>query len=368
MHPILAQRKYLGLYLAAWLPVAGLISVLLVFSGRLSWPEAVALAIPAVVLNAFLCLAAWYLCRAFPLGKTGILHLFFIHAAAALLTSSLWVFISRGVAAALSSAPPFAGLSERWGDQVPLLYGVGILLFWLVVAVHYLLNSFEGARRAERRALETQILAREAELKLLRAQIDPHFLFNCLNSISALTAADPGRARRMCLLLADFLRMSLSLGNREFITLEEEITLAGQFLAIEQVRLGPRLMIDRRIQETALPCLVPPLILQPLVENSVRHGIAQLIDGGSLRIEAERRGGRLWVAIENPFDPDAAPADGKGIGLKNVRRRLSSQFGADTRMDIEKSNNIFHIEISLPAHTKDGKRQDAPGNHQEENP
>jgi two-component system sensor histidine kinase AlgZ len=353
MHPILAQRRYLGLYLAAWLPVAGLISVLLVYSGRLSWPEALALAVPAVALDAFLCLAAWYLCRAFPLQKTGILRLFFIYAAAALLTSSLWVFIMRGVAAALSSAPLFAGLSERWGDQVPLLYGVGILLFWLVAAVHYLLSSFEGARQAEGRALRTQILAREAELKALRAQIDPHFLFNCLNSISALTAADPALARQMCLLLADFLRMSLSLGNREFITLEEEIGLAGQFLAIEQVRLGPRLTVERSIQETARPCLVPPLILQPLVENSVRHGIAQLISGGLLRIEAERRGERLRVAIENPLDPEAAPADGKGIGLKNVLGRLRSQFGADARMEVKKSNNVFRVEISLPARTED---------------
>src|SRR5512144_1003217 len=112
MHPILMQRKNLGLYLAAWLPVVGLIGVLLTFSGRLAWPEALALAIPTGVLNAFLCLAAWYLCRAFPLGKTGIVRLFIIYAAASLLNSSLWILMSKAVASALSNLPPFAHLNE----------------------------------------------------------------------------------------------------------------------------------------------------------------------------------------------------------------------------------------------------------------
>ena len=348
MHPILAQRGRLGLYLGAWVPVIGLISTLLVLSGRLPWSHAIVLAIPLGFLNAFLGLAAWYLCRTFPLQKTGVLRLFGVYAVASLLTSSLWVFFGRGIAAALSVLSPLHELNVLYPLQVPLLFGVGILLFLLVAVVHYLLSSFETSRSSERKALELQILAREAELKSLRAQIDPHFLFNCLNSISALTNADPAKARRMCLLLADFLRMSLELGNRAFISLEEEISLAAQFLAIEQVRLGGRLLVDKNIQESARDCMIPPLLLQPLVENAVRHGVAQLLEGGSVRIETEKRGDRLRIVVENPYDADSAPESGKGIGLENVRRRLATLFGAEAQINLHSGNGIFRVEISFP--------------------
>jgi two-component system sensor histidine kinase AlgZ len=353
MHPILAQRKRLALYLASWVPVVGLIATLLVLSGRLPWVEALVLAIPMGLLNAFLCLSAWYLCRTFPLRQTSVLHLLAICAIASLFTSSFWVFIGKGLAAVLAVAPQLGDLNARYAQQAPLLFAVGLLLFMLVAAIHYLLSSFESSRESERRALQLQILAREAELKSLRAQIDPHFLFNCLNSISALTALDPAKARQMCLLLADFLRMSLDLGSRDAITLEEEVALASQFLAVEQVRLGPRLVIDQKIQESSKTCMIPPLLLQPLVENAVRHGVAQLVAGGPIRLEAERRGERLKIAVENEYDPDASAGGGKGIGLKNVRRRLATSFGTEARMDLQRSTNVFRVEISFPAIMKE---------------
>jgi two-component system sensor histidine kinase AlgZ len=353
MHPILAERKRLALYLASWLPVVGLIATLLHLSGQLLWLEALVLAIPMGLLNAFLCLAAWYLCRSFPIREMGVLRLLAIFALASLLTSSLWVFVGKGLAAMLSGLPQLGDLNVRYTQQAPLLTGVGILLFLLVASVHYLLGSFESSRESERRELQLQILAREAELKSLRAQIDPHFLFNCLNSISALTAVDPAKARQMCLLLADFLRMSLELGSRDTISVEEEISLAVQFLAIEQVRLGPRLVIEKEIQEASKNCGIPPLLLQPLAENAVRHGIAQLLEGGVVRIQAERRGERLKVAVENPYDPEASTRGGKGIGLKNVRLRLATQFGNESRLDMQKGNHVFRVEISFPATAKE---------------
>lgn len=353
MHPILAQRRRLVLYLVAWLPVMGLIAALLVLSGRLPWAEAAVLAVLMGLLNAFLCLSAWYLCRTFPLEETHILRLLAIYALASLLTSALWVTAGKGMAATLAGLPLLGDLNSHYPQQAPLLFGVGTLLFLLVLAVHYLLSSFESSRRSERRGLELQILAREAELKALRAQIDPHFLFNCLNSISALTTVDSAKARQMCVLLADFLRMSLELGRRDLISLEEEISLTTQFLAVEQVRLGPRLMVDKRIQESSKSCAMPPLLLQPLVENAVRHGIAQLLDGGSVRIETERRGEQLKVMVENPYDPEAPSSGGHGIGLKNVRRRLTKQFGNEAHVEVQKSGSVFRVEMSFPAMMKE---------------
>jgi hypothetical protein len=279
MHPIATQQGSLRIYLAAWFPVACLLATLLALSGRLSWTESLAVAFPLASEYAFICLPSWYLCRALPLRRTGFVRLFTVHTIAAFLSSTWWILTGKLYVILLSFIPHFATLNKRYDAEVPLLLGVGILLFYLAIAVNYIIGSFEAARESERLALEHEILAREAELKALRAQIDPHFLFNSLNSVSSLIATDTAGARRMCLLLADFLRKSITLGAQDNIPLVEEIALASNFLSIERVRFGSRLKTEQEIDEASKDCLVPPLLLQPLVENAVNHGIAQLIEG-----------------------------------------------------------------------------------------
>ena len=225
---------------------------------------------------------------------------------------------------------------------------MGLLLFLLAAALHYLLVAFEDSRRAETEALRFQILSREAELRALRAQIHPHFLFNSLNSISALIGSRPEEARRMCLLLADFLRRSLALGARDRVPLAEELALAEDLLAIEKVRFGARLHYAPRVEEAALTCLVPPLLLQPLVENAVTHGIAQCLEGGTVRLEARRRGERLLLAIENPRDAGAPTRKGTGIGIENVRRRLETLYGREAALRLQSAGDSFQVELELP--------------------
>ena len=185
-------------------------------------------------------------------------------------------------------------------SRCPFVFAAGVLLFLLALAVHYALLAFEAAREAERRQLELELLTRDAELRALRAQIDPHFLYNSLNSISALTASDPSGARRMCVLLGEFLRDTLSVSSRERIPLADELALADRFLSIEQVRFGARLQVERRIDEASAACLVPPLLLQPLVENAVTHGIAGLLEGGVIRLDISRRNGHCSIRAREP--------------------------------------------------------------------
>jgi hypothetical protein len=356
MHPFLAQRARFFLYLAAWMPVAAQFSVLLVLSGRLPWIEAVAVSAPLCVVYAFLCPSSWYICRAYPLHETRFSTLTAIHSIAALLSASLWVLIGRAWVALLE---PVLRISRYGADFTLLgwlLLGAGMLLYLLCASAHYLMITFEISREAERRSLELRILASEAELKALRAQVDPHFLFNCLNSISALTTSDPERARRMCLLLSGFLRKSLEVGAEKSIPLNDEIALASSFLEIECVRLGPRLRVEKKIDPETGPSRVPPLILQPLVENAVQHGIAQLLDGGCIDIETRLFGERLRITIANPCDPDRPRGRTKGIGLENVRKRLATMHGSDARLVVENSREQYRVEISMPAHRDAGER------------
>jgi LytS/YehU family sensor histidine kinase len=214
--------------------------------------------------------------------------------------------------------------------------------------MHYLFLAIEAARSAQLRGVEARVLAREAELRALRAQIDPHFLFNSLNSIGTLTSEDPAAARRMCLLLAGFLRRSLALGARDRIALAEELALADDYLAIEKVRFGARLTIDHAIEAGAGECLVPPLILQPLIENAGRHGIAQLTEGGTLRLTARRADGRLVLEVANPRDPERAGRRGAGLGIDNVRGRLRTLFGDTASLAIEAGGGAFKVTLALP--------------------
>jgi LytS/YehU family sensor histidine kinase len=154
----------------------------------------------------------------------------------------------------------------------------------------------------------------------------------------------------MCLLLAEFLRTTLRVSTQERITLAEELTLVDRFLSIEQVRFGTRLQIERAIDENALECQVPPLVLQPLLENAVGHGIAGLIDGGTIRLEVARHGDRLAIAVENPRDPDAMPRARGGVGLENVRKRLAIVFGGAARLDAVRTDASFKVALDLPCH------------------
>jgi len=347
MHPILARPERLGAYLAAWLVVAVLLAAVL-HQQDLEWIPSLVLLLPLCFVYAFVCLSAWYVCRATPLSTSGAVRVLASSALAALIATGLWIGLARAWASALPTIGPAGPTAEQYAAHEPLLLAAGALLFLLALTVHYLLLAFELAREADRRRLQLEVLSRDAELRALRAQLDPHFLFNSLNSISALTAVDPAGARRMCTLLADFLRDTLAVSLHDRIPLADELALTDRFLGIEQVRFGDRLQIERHVDASAARCRVPPLLLQPLVENAVTHGIAGLLEGGVIRVDVQRLDDRLSIAVENPRDRDSSPPMRRGMGLDNVRQRLMTMFGADARMETSADGERFRVELALP--------------------
>ncbi len=347
MHPILDDRRRLGFYLLAWCLLGALLAVAL--RGAAFWLTSLALFLPVSLAYAFVCLSAWYVCRAFPIeGGPRASRIAIGQLAAALMATLLLSAMTAGWAAALDSFAADLGAQSLYAQQWPLLLVVGALLFWLAAVFHYLLIAFELSREAERRGLELGLLARDAELKALRAQIDPHFIFNSLHSISALTTTDPAAARRMCVLLGDFLRDTLRLGSNSRITLADELALTERFLAIEQIRLGPRLQVVRETDDQAPACLVPPLLLQPLVENAIVHGVAQLVEGGTIRIAAAREGELVRITVENPCDPDRARSRGVGLGLELLRKRLVTHFGMYDAVRAAERGDAFRVEVVIP--------------------
>jgi hypothetical protein len=347
MHPIFARVGRLVAYLSAWLVLGVLLAAVLTRQG-LAWFDTLLFLLPLLIVYAFICLSAWYVCRAMPLATSSVSSVLAASALAAIMAGGLWIALTEVWLSMLGSIPSFAAVADLYDEQTPFLFSAAVLVFLLVLSVHYVVLAFEAVREAERQQLQLQVLTRDAELRALRAQIDPHFLYNSLNSISALTTADPQGARRMCLLLGDFLRNTLKVSTLDRISMADELALADGFLSIEQVRFGARLVVERNIDESAGQCRVPPLMLQPLMENAVTHGIARMLDGGVIRLVIARQGDRVSIVLENPRDPDEAPPRRVGVGLDNVRRRLAATFPGSARMDAAAKDDRFRVEIELP--------------------
>ena len=354
MHPLLTRGR-LGLYLLAWLPLAAILVYVLAASAQLGWVESAVLVLPLCAVYAFICLAAWYPVKAAPLHATSLLRLALRHILAAAFLSLLWVQLAKALAYLMSRFLSFAGLQQRLAQELPLLYGAGFLLYLLAVSYHYVILSLEASREAEGRLMQGSILTRDAELKALKAQLNPHFLFNSLNSISALTSIDPERAREMCILLSEFLRLTLGLGEKNSIPLGEELELLERFVAIEKVRFGPRLSVQEDIQPHTKSLLIPPLLLQPLIENAVGHGIANLPEGGSIWLSSRFESGRLAISMENSFDPESTVLRRTGMGLTNVRRRLEARYGNSASLHTKANGDKFLVELSLPGETEEAK-------------
>ena len=228
---------------------------------------------------------------------------------------------------------------------------------WLALiafcAIHAVVDRYQALQAERSRVSEALALARDAELRALRYQLHPHFLFNTLNAISTLIAEQRGAdANRMLARLADLLRSTLERGDVNEISLAEELALTGHYLDLEKIRLGERLTLDLRVGADLLQAAVPALLLQPLVENAIRHGIAPRAAGGRLQLQVERAGERLQVRLHNNGvapSADTAATSRPAIGLQNVRERLDHLYGSAHEFAfILAANGDCTVELSLP--------------------
>lgn len=364
MHPILSERRALVAYLAASLAAAYLPASVLASPGDPRFLLALAAAAPPALLLGVGALPVYYLCRAVPLRSSGLGEALRVHAVLGLASgAAFWglLYVSARLVDGVAAADLGDEVERRWGALLTL----GAMLYLAVAAAYTLLSSAQRARASERRAAAASLRAHEARLAQLKAQVHPHFLFNSLNAISALTAQDPRLARELCVLLADFLRGSLAMGERGTVSLAEELRLARAYLDVERIRLGERLAVDIQVSPPAGEVRIPALLLQPLIENAVTHGVATCAQGGTLLVEARTTPGVLVVTVTNPFDPRAPPRHGagaRGVGLANVSRRIAASYqGASltTRRDVDRFTSTLVLPI-VGEEARHGRRTQGP--------
>jgi LytS/YehU family sensor histidine kinase len=213
-----------------------------------------------------------------------------------------------------------------------------LLLIWSTL--YFGLLAVRERQQAQLRESELARALQAAELRLLKSQLNPHFLFNALNTVRALIAEEPARAQSAVTQLARTLRYTLSSGQDELVTLEQELAIVDDYLALEALRLGERLQVERAIDSQARGVRIPVMLLQMLVENAIKHGIAELPDGGVLRIHAAVTEGTFALEVENPRPQSRLEASHTGIGVHNAQKRLQLLFGTAA---------TFNLDLSRPA-------------------
>ncbi len=228
-------------------------------------------------------------------------------------------------------------------------FGISFFSFGCLTMISLLWYTQEEQKQINIHKIETEQMAKEAELYKLRQQLQPHFLFNSLNSISALTGSQPEKARHMINQLSEFLRGTLKKDEKQWNTLEEEMQYLQLYLEIEKVRFGYRLQTDIFCDEDALALQLPAMLLQPVVENAIKFGLYDTTGEVLIKVAAKKADNNLHVIVENPFDPETAqPLKGTGFGLASIQRRLFLLFARQDLLKTDKEDNRFKTTILIP--------------------
>jgi len=257
----------------------------------------------------------------------------------------VWLALSFGLLAALPGSRN--ALTYFSGPGLWIRGAFGFLIIGCMALVSMLWYTLQDQQETDRRKAETERLSRDAELTTLRQQLQPHFLFNALNSINTLITLQPEQARQMVLQLSEFLRGTLTQDQRQWITIEEELEHLQRYLTIEKVRFGHRLQTSVRMEAPGMK--LPVLLLQPVVENAIKFGLYDTTGDITISIHAFLSDGMLQIEVSNPFDPEtSAPRKGTGFGLASVERRLYLLFARNDLLSTRSTDAIFTTRIKVP--------------------
>jgi two-component system LytT family sensor kinase len=254
---------------------------------------------------------------------------------------------------AMSYIMPFLIVDPAYADFLKQSLYVRGLYSWLMITLvstlTWLWFSVREQHEADNRNMATEKLAREAELSRLRQQLQPHFLFNSLNSISALAGSKPEEARKMIHQLSDFFRGTLKKDDQQLVTMSEELEHLTLYLDIEKVRFGHRLKTTIQCEESALSLRLPSLLLQPVVENAIKFGLYDTIGETNIGLTAVSENSNLKISVDNPFDPSTAPPRrGTGFGLNSIQRRLYLLYARNDLLTTAQTENRFTTTVTIP--------------------
>ena len=294
-----------------------------------------------------------HLARRFPIERPGAGRRLIFHLALSLVISILQRALYTAYSFAFPIMPTRAFKFEYLFRNVFSLFDYGILIYWMILAVCHAMEYYRKFRENEIRASHLEMRLAQSQLQALKMQLHPHFLFNTLHSISALMNKDMKTADKMISRLGDFLRLTLENSGAQQVTLQQELDFLKCYLEIEQIRFQDRLSVQMNIDPEIVDAKVPNLILQPIVENAIRHGIAPRVEPGIINIDAQRHNGMLEINIKDNGPGLNSNGNGnfrEGVGLSNTRARLSQLYGDLHRFNLKNAEGgglVVNIQIPI---------------------
>lgn len=338
----LSHKKFLFIFIAWWLIWAGMQTWIVYSMGIGIGVSAIDSAISNLLL-AIACILVSNNLRYYLPKQERLWYLLML----ILLTAGAWLL-------AIKYALPLAIGTEAGYDvfltkSLPVRFGVAFLVIGCMAMISVIWYGFEDQKTSVRRKTEAEQLTKDAELYKLRQQLQPHFLFNSLNSINALIGIRPQEARTMVQQLSDFLRGTLKREEQQWIPVEEELQYLQLYLAIEKVRFGNRLSTEFKTAPASLPLKMPAMLLQPLVENAIKFGLYDTTGETVITIDTSIINNMLQITVTNPFDEETAqPRQGTGFGLHSISRRLYLLFARNDLLETKAFNNTYSTTVKIP--------------------
>lgn len=342
-HPFLNNKKLLFYYGLFWLAIGianGLVQYLW-YGTDLS--EAFLSALTFFVLYPVLGGSIWFIIKYNSLEEKDLLWVMLYHLIGASILNGIWIYLTFILTKIIAPAH----LPELY-DALPGKLFSGYVLYLIYVLFFYAINYYQTLKEKIQKESELKALIREAELSALKSQINPHFLFNSLNSIASLTISSPEKAHEMVINLSRFMRYSLQHDQDETVSLKDELENIKLYLSIEKVRFGRKLNPVFNIEESCQGVQIPNMILQPLFENAIKYGVYEATEPVSITTNCKNEKGHVTICIENDYDGGSVRNRGEGIGLRNIRQRLELIYGSGELLRINDQKTSFKVELLLP--------------------
>lgn len=346
-HPVFQNKVRLIVWWLIWLFLAAGQSLLFYFAFGSFSDIGIIDSILSLLIYSGIALSIWYPFSFFNSSKPSIPVLVGNLVASGAVSVIIWILVTKLI---MQSVLPEGNSYQAYYDATfSYRVGTGVFIYGLIILTYYLFISLTNLSEKNAREARLETIVKETELKMLRSQINPHFLFNSLNSISSLTVTDPEKARTMVVKLSDFMRYALSRKDEQPVSLQSELDNLRLYLEIEKVRFGDKLTTEENIETNCLDFKLPVMLLQPLYENAVKHGVYESTETVRIITEARMVDGFIEIIIKNNYDTVPSLRKGTGTGLLNVTRRLELFYGNEASIKTTKENNIYTVTLYIPA-------------------
>jgi LytS/YehU family sensor histidine kinase len=346
-HPFITNPRLTLLYGLFWL-VASIVMVLIfTFANGIDFQIAFVEVFTFIIIYALIGASIWYVIKYTTLENNSAYRIIFAHLIAATIIVFIWMYIGVVI---IKLVHPDA---EKWMKRgmVNRVFG-GYMMYFIFVVFFYAVNYYQSFKEKLKNEGKLLSLVKEAELHALKSQINPHFLFNSLNSISSLTMSDPARAQEMVINLSQLMRYSLKHDQKEKVQFKQELENNKLYLQIEKVRFGSKLNPVFEIDENCMKAEIPNMILQPLYENAIKYGVYEATEPVEIKTVCKCNEEFLQITISNPYDTNVMSKRGEGIGLRNIRDRLQIIFGNPYLLKLEDNEKEFTVTLTIPQKTK----------------